>query len=229
MTTYLITGANRGIGLELTRQAAASGANVIAAVRDPSKASELNALAASSSGLVEVIALDVADAASIDAAQAKVGARPIDVLVNNAGVMGKAQTVLDMEAEDFLEVMQVNALGPVLVSRTFLPNLRAAGHAKIAVISSLMGSFTYPGASHIAYSTSKTAVNRLFHALARELAPEHIHVAILSPGWVRTDMGGPNATLDVRDSAKGLLRMIAATDAGNSGTGRNYAGDPLHW
>jgi NAD(P)-dependent dehydrogenase (short-subunit alcohol dehydrogenase family) len=229
MTTYLITGANRGIGLELTRQAAASGVNVIAAVRDPAKAVALNALAAASKGQIEVVAMDVADAASIAAAQASIGARPIDVLINNAGVMGKAQTVLDMEPEDFLASVQVNVLGPVLVSRAFLPNLRAAGHARIAVISSLMGSFSYPGASHIGYSTSKTAVNRLFHALARELAPEHIHVAILSPGWVRTDMGGPNATLDVRDSAAGLLRMIATTDAGNSGVGRNYAGDPLHW
>ncbi len=229
MTTYLITGANRGIGLELTRQVAISGANVIAATRDPAKASELNALAAASHGRIEVIAMDVGDQASIAAAQAQVGARPIDALINNAGVMGKAQTVLDMEPEDFLATIQVNVLGPVLVSRAFLPNLRAGKNAKIAVISSLMGSFSYPGSAHIGYSTSKTAVNRLFHALARELAPEHIHVAILSPGWVRTDMGGPNATLDVRDSAKGLLRMIMMTDASNSGIGRNYAGDPLHW
>lgn len=229
MTTYLITGANRGIGLALVRQAAASGATVIATARDPARATELSGLARASGGRIEVVAMDVADESSIAGACAQIGDRPIDTLINNAGVMSKPQTVLDMEAEDFLAVLRVNVLGPVAVTRAFLPNLRAAGEARVAVISSMMGSFGYGSASRIAYSTSKTAVNRLFHALAGELAPHRVHVAILSPGWVRTDMGGAGATLSADDSAAGLLRAIAATDAGASGSFRNYNGQPMDW
>jgi NAD(P)-dependent dehydrogenase (short-subunit alcohol dehydrogenase family) len=228
MTTFLITGANRGIGLELTRQAAASGADVIAATRDPAGAQELVKLAAES-GRIEVLQMDVGDDASIKAAAASLQGRPIHTLINNAGVMGKAQTVLDMETDDFLATLTVNVLGPLRVTRALLPNLRAAKGARVAVISSLMGSFGYPGADHIGYSTSKTAVNRLFFALSREVAADDVHVAILSPGWVRTDMGGPNASISVQESAEGLLRTIAATDSTNSGAFRNYTGDKMSW
>ncbi|HEY8579131.1 MAG TPA: SDR family oxidoreductase [Beijerinckiaceae bacterium] len=229
MSTFLITGANRGIGLELARQAAAAGHDVIAAVRDPARADALSQAAAGAGGRIEVIAMDVGDDASVAAAQRALGGRPIQTLINNAGVMGKPKTALDMDGADFLATLNVNVLGPMRVTRALLPNLRAAGEARVAVISSMMGSFNYPGAEHIGYSTSKTAINRLFHALARELQKDRIHVAILSPGWVRTDMGGPNATLSVEESAAGLLREIARTDATTSGAFRNYAGEKLAW
>ena len=137
------------------------------------------------------------DEASIAAAAERLKGEPIGTLINNAGIMGTRRTGLQLEAAEFMDIMRVNVLGPVLVTRAFLPNLRAAKGAKVAVISSLMGSFSYETTSYIAYSTSKTAVNRMFNSLARELAGDGIHVAILSPGWVRTDMGGPNATLSV--------------------------------
>lgn len=229
MTACLITGANRGIGLELARQASAGGRKVYACTRRPGEATQLRALARERGDLLEVVELDVADEASIARAAERLKDAPIGTLINNAGIMGKRQSALEMEADDFMQIMRVNVLAPVLVTRAFLPNLRAGRDRKVAVISSLMGSFAYDGSAHIAYSTSKTAVNRLFQSLARELAPDGICVAILSPGWVRTDMGGPNATLSVEESAQGLLREIAATDAARSGAYRNYAGQSLPW
>ncbi len=229
MSSYLITGANRGIGLELARQAAAAGGHVFACVRNPSAASDLQSLADKSDGRVRIIKMDVGDEDSIKGAAAQMKDEPIGTLINNAGIMGTRQTPLQMSAKEFADVMRVNVLGPTLVTTAFLPNLRAANGAKVAVISSLMGSFSYETTSYIAYSTSKTAVNRVFNAFARELASDGVHVAILSPGWVRTDMGGPNATLSVEDSARGLLHEIARTDATLSGKFRDYAGNKVSW
>lgn len=229
MSSYLITGANRGIGLELVRQTAAKGERVFACVRNPSAARDLKGIADGSDGRVRIIKMDVGDEGSIKDAAAQLKNEPVGTLINNAGIMGARHTPLQMSASDFADIMRVNVLGPTLVTSVFLPSLRAANGAKVAVISSLMGSFSYETTSYIAYSTSKTAVNRVFNALARELASDGIHVAILSPGWVRTDMGGPNATLSVEDSARGLLHEIARTDAALSGKFRDYAGNKVSW
>jgi NAD(P)-dependent dehydrogenase (short-subunit alcohol dehydrogenase family) len=229
MSAYLITGANRGIGLELVRQAAETGEKVFACVRNPSAAQALQEIASQSAGRVRVIEMDVGSESSITSAAERLQGEPIGTLINNAGVMGTRSTPLQMDAAEFMDVMRVNVLGPMLVTRAFIANLRAAQNAKVAVISSLMGSFSYETTSYIAYSTSKTAVNRMFNALARELSGDGIHVAILSPGWVRTDMGGPNATLSVEESARGLLREIARTEASASGKYRDYAGGKLTW
>lgn len=229
MSAYCITGANRGIGLELVRQAAASGARVFACARNPAGSAELQRLAADSDGRVRVIELDVRSETSIAAAADALKGEAIGTLINNAGIMGSRRTPLQTEADEFMDIMRVNVLGPTLVTRALLPNLRAAKDAKVVVISSLMGSFSYDTTSYIAYSTSKTAVNRMFHALAREVSGDGIRVAILSPGWVRTDMGGPNAPLSVDESARGLLREIARTDAALSGEFREYNGGALTW
>ena len=229
MSAFLITGANRGIGLELVRQAAATGEKVFACARNPSAAEELLEIASASGGRVRVIEMDVASEASIAAAAEGLKGEPIGTLINNAGIMGARSTPLQTDGAEFMDIMRVNVLGPTLVTKAFLANLRAAKNAKVAVISSLMGSFSYETTSYIAYSASKTAVNRMFNAFARELAGDEICVAILSPGWVRTDMGGPNATLSANDSARGLLREIARTDASLSGKYRDYAGGKLTW
>lgn len=229
MSAYLITGANRGIGLQLVRQAAATGETIYAGARKPDEAHALAELAKLSGGRVRIIQLDVRDEESIAAAAKSLDGEPIGTLINNAGIMGSRNTALHMDPAEFMDIMRVNVLGPVLVTRAFLPNLRAARGAKVAVISSLMGSFSYETTSYIAYSTSKSAVNRMFNSLARELAGDGIGVAILSPGWVRTDMGGPNATLSVEESARGLLREIARTDAPLSGKFRDYAGGKITW
>lgn len=229
MTSYLITGANRGIGLELSRQAAARGAHVLAACRDPAKAGDLHAVARASDGRIEVVALEVTSQASIAALKQQIGARPLDVLINNAGIMGAdPQSPANMDYEIFAQVLAVNTIAPLRVTNAFLANLEAA-KGKAVVISSLMGSFTFPETDKIAYCVSKTAVNRVFHALARDVRPRGIAVAILSPGWVRTDMGGASAPLSVEQSAAGLLDQIAGWTMAQSGTFSNFAGVAQSW
>jgi NAD(P)-dependent dehydrogenase (short-subunit alcohol dehydrogenase family) len=228
MTTWLVTGANRGIGLEIVRQAVKAGHQVIAAVRDPSSAAELAKIAAQ--GDVLTIALDVADPASIASAQQKLDARPIDLLVNNAGIIGpKRQSVFDMDFDGFAQTLAVNTLAPLRVTQAFLPNLEAARGAKVAAISSMMGSIASGGAYQIAYCASKAALNRVMRGLAAELKEKGIAVGIYSPGWVRTDMGGPGARLPVLESVAGLIRQFAALNLQTSGEFKNYEGKPVAW
>ncbi|MBN9083516.1 MAG: hypothetical protein BGP04_14895 [Rhizobiales bacterium 62-17] len=229
MATFLITGANRGIGLELVRQAAADGHHVLAACRGPGRAKELKALEARDDCDVEVVPMDVAEANSIGTAKTHIGTKPIHVLINNAGIMGDdPQSPLDMNFDVLTKVLAVNTVAPLRVTKAFLPNLEAT-KGKVIVISSGMGSFGYEETSKMAYCTSKTAVNRLFHGLASALRPKGVAVGIYSPGWVRTAMGGPGATLSVEESARGLLQQIEKLDLARSGSFSNYAGRQLNW
>jgi NAD(P)-dependent dehydrogenase (short-subunit alcohol dehydrogenase family) len=228
MATWLVTGANRGIGLEFARQAARAGHFVVATARDPGKAKDLRDLA--ETGEVMVVALDVADPASFAAAKREIGDRPIDALINNAGVIGpKRQSVFVMDYEGFADTLAVNAFGPLRAIQTFLPNLERAGGAKVAAISSLMGSIAQGGAYQIAYSASKAALNRLMRGAAAELKGRGIALGIYSPGWVRTEMGGTGAPLAVRESVAGLMRRIAELDLRRSGEFINWDGKPLPW
>jgi NAD(P)-dependent dehydrogenase (short-subunit alcohol dehydrogenase family) len=230
MAVFLITGANRGIGLELTRQTERRGDSVIAACRNPAAASELAKLAGEAGGRVEIIALDVGEPASIAAATARLGTRPIDVLINNAGIKGPArQSGLDMDFDGLEQTLAVNAIGPLRVTQALLPNLRAAEKARVVAISSGMASLTDPASSSLAYRASKTALNKLFQGLATDLEPVGIAVLILAPGWVRTDMGGGAAPLSVAESVAGLLREIDALTLARSGHFRDYVGQEVPW
>jgi len=230
MTTWLISGAGRGIGLQLTRLVLARGDEALAGVRDPSSAADLQALKAQHGARLRLVALDVSDEASIAAARAEVGDRPVDVLVNNAGVIGpERQSALDMDFAGFLRTLDVNTLGPLRLVQAFLPNLRAAGRAKIATLTSRMGSLSLAASDHAAYRASKAAANKLMQALAADLAPEGISVVALHPGWVRTDMGGPAAEIGVEESAAGLLKVIDGLDAGSTGQFRDWRGEVLPW
>lgn len=227
MSTILITGANRGIGLELARQYAAAGDTVIRAMRGADRAGE---------ALGETLPLDVTSDASAEQLAAFLAGRPIDLLINNAGVMGPEmahQTSTNMDFPGFLSTLDVNVLGPLRVTQALLPNLRASKDGKVAVISSRMGqldSGDFGGASgFVAYRASKAAVNKVFQCLAGDLRAEGIAVAILHPGWVRTDMGGPGADIDVRDSAAGIRAVLDGLHAGNSGQFTAYDGTPLAW
>lgn len=224
MTTIMITGAGRGIGLELARQAEAKGLNVIA-------------LARSVSGAVPgrvFEGVDVTDAASLDKVAAALEGVPVDVLVNNAGVIGpKRQATLDMDFDGFLQALNVNTVAPLRVVDTFLPNLRAArdanGAARIVTISSWMGSLSHTKSDRIAYRASKAAVNKVMQGLAADLAGESIFVRSMHPGWVRTDMGGSGADIDVSESAAGILARALELDAATTGSYTNYDGKPLAW
>lgn len=226
MTTILITGANRGIGLEFVKQYAADGAEVIACCREPAKAGELKAV----KGQVRVMALDVGDPASVEALKKDLGDRPIDILINNAGIGGPHNVTpgtLDMEA--WLNVFRVNSVAPFLMALRFKANLKAGQEKKLVTITSVLGSIAESGGGNQPYRASKSAVNSLMHGAAKDWAKDGILVGIFHPGWVQTDMGGSGAPVKVEDSVKGLRARIAELNAANSGSYRDYSNRAIPW
>lgn len=228
MQTALITGANRGIGLHLVKQFLQAGWQVVAACRKPDSASALAALACPQ---LQVLPLDVTDARSVLALVAALDGRALDVLVNNAGIMGPAQQgVRDMDYDGFLQTLAVNSVAPLRVSAALLPNLKLTKRPRIVTVSSQMGSFELDmGPGHIAYSASKSAVSKVMQLMAKELASEGVIVCPVHPGWVRTDMGGPNAQLDPADSAAGLFTLIDGLQLQHSGRFWTWEGHEHAW
>jgi NAD(P)-dependent dehydrogenase (short-subunit alcohol dehydrogenase family) len=223
MTTVLITGANRGIGLQLATLYARRGDRVIGAVRDPAKANALRALGA----LVTCLQLDVTDEASLAAAAKTVVGRPIDVLIANAGVMGPRGTAGDDNpAEAWAHVLATNVTGPFLTARAFLPNVIAA-KGKIGILSSRMGSSTAAAGNSYAYRASKAAASNIAANLATELKPQGVAVASFHPGWVQTDMGGAAADILATVSAAGLVARMDALSLATTGAFQNYDGTAI--
>jgi NAD(P)-dependent dehydrogenase (short-subunit alcohol dehydrogenase family) len=221
MARIVITGANRGIGLELARQYAAEGHEVIRAMRGADRADPLFGTA---------LALDVTDDVSVETFAAGLGDVPVDLLIANAGVIGpEQQSSTDMDFDGFAATLDANVLGPLRVIQALLPNLRAAPNAKVAVISSKMGSMAQTASNSVAYRASKAGVNKVVQCLAADLAGEGIAVVSLHPGWVRTDMGGQGADIAVTDSAAGIRTVLAALDVGNTGRFVAYDGEVLDW
>jgi NAD(P)-dependent dehydrogenase (short-subunit alcohol dehydrogenase family) len=230
MTTVLVTGANRGIGLEFVRQYAAEGAEVIACCRDPDGAKELQALAAASDGRVRAMKLDVASAADIAALKAALAGQPIDILINNAGVSGpRRQSSDDIDLEGWLETFRVNTVAPVAVSQALHQNLKAGAGKKLAAITSGLGSTANNGGQRYAYRSSKAALNNAMRGLSRDWAGDGIAVGIFHPGWVKTDMGGAGAPVTPQESVRGLRQRIAELGPATSGAYRDYAGAELAW
>lgn len=234
--TVLVTGANRGIGLELARQYAARGWTVIATARKPAEATELAALAAQSGGRVKVEALDVMDFASIDALAARYAGQPVDILFNNAGVTGGGQNQQfgkNMQWELFDGVYRTNVVGPLKMAEAFLPNLLAGRQKKISNVSSSQGSIgsTKNGTLYI-YRSSKAALNMVMKNLANQLKGQGIAVALIDPGPVDTDMmkGLPKAMLrPVATAGSDLIRITDGLTLGNTGTYWTFTGEVLPW
>ena len=226
-----MTGANRGIGLELVRQLAARGDAVHATARAPEQAAALRALAEESGGLVSIHPLDVTDAASVAAFAGALGDVPVDLLVNNAGVYGGARQHLgDIDFADALRTYEVNALGALRVTTAVLPNLRRAEGAKIISVTSGMGSIAENrSGSFYAYRMSKAALNMMARTLAADLRGAGIASAVINPGWVRTDMGGPSAPTPVEESVRGMLREIDAFTVERTGAFLDWLGRPYPW
>jgi NAD(P)-dependent dehydrogenase (short-subunit alcohol dehydrogenase family) len=230
VTTVLVTGANRGIGLEFVRQYAEDGAEVIACCRDPEAAGELQALAGASGGRVRVMKLDVANATDIAALKAALAGQPIDILINNAGISGpRRQSSDDIDLEGWLETFRVNTVAPVALAQTLHANLKAGGGKKLAAITSQLGSTANNGGQRYAYRSSKAALNNAMRGLARDWSKDGILVGILHPGWVHTDMGGPGAPVTPEESVRGLRQRIGALTPASSGTYQDYRGVPLPW
>ena len=227
MPTVLITGCGRGIGLELARQYAADAWTVLATVRDSAGAEALQRL----SGDVGVLDLDVADAASVAILSERTRGTAIDLLINNAGLYGPRTVTLGaIHYPVWLEVLATNTLGPIRLVEAFLDHLRAGDGKTIVNLSSKAGSIAdnTSGRGYI-YRSSKAALNAATKSLAIDLAPEGFRVAVLHPGWVHTDMGGPNALIDTATSVAGMRRVIDGLTPADSGGFFNYDGSPIPW
>ena len=227
MKTVLITGANRGIGLALSRHYAAEGARVHATCRHPQDAGELAAIR----GDVTVHALDVRDDEAL-AGLARTISEPIDIVVANAGIYGpdrRAQGFETVDAAGLRETMEVNLIATIATLQAFLPHVRQSTEKKLVAISSKVGSIADASGGSIAYRTSKTALNMAMCCAAYELKDEGIAVGTLHPGWVRTDMGGPNGLIDAEESARGLAKVIASLRPGEKAAYLDYKGDLIPW
>ena len=227
----LVSGANRGLGLEFARQYAADGWQVLAACRSPDSAKELQKLAKASDGRIRVIAMDVTNAASVSAAADGLKGEAIDLLLNNAGVMGpRSERLGELDYAAWARVLDANTLGPMRVAEAFLKNVAKGRQKKIVTITSGMGSLedNTSGGSY-AYRSSKAAVNMVIKSLAIDLAPRGITCIVMNPGWVRTDMGGPRGTLAPPESIKAMRSVIARLRQEDSGKFLNYTGKPYSW
>ncbi|MCK1673176.1 SDR family oxidoreductase [Bradyrhizobium sp. 150] len=243
MATVLITGANRGIGLALAKQYASDGAAVIGCCREPAMAEALSALVDASRGRVRIMQLDVAEEASIASLKHTVADQPIDILINNAGVNGtpKPQSAYCIDSENWIRTMRINALAPILVAQACYDNLKLGTEKKLVAISSCMGSTGHDygaivesGKHRYAYRASKAALNNGMRGLARDWASEGVLVAILDPGWARTDMAGDDAlaspkSISPEESARGLKERIAELTPATSGTFRRFWGETIPW
>jgi NAD(P)-dependent dehydrogenase (short-subunit alcohol dehydrogenase family) len=240
MRRVVVTGANRGLGLEFTRQLLAAGDEIVAAAREPKLAHELNKLAATSGGRCTVVRLDVGDPASVDAAALQIGERfdAVDLLINNAGIWtapgqpdrASAGPLAELRPEPVFEVLRVNAVAPILLTQALAPRLAAAGTATVVNLSSGLGSIEATGArGNMAYAMSKAALNMFTRQLAAELAGQRTVVISVSPGWVATDMGGAAAPLEPAESVHGLLNVIDALTPAQSGTFLDHTGATLPW
>ncbi|RKH44873.1 SDR family oxidoreductase [Corallococcus sicarius] len=225
----VITGANRGIGLELTRQSLAQGDTVHAGTRDPAQAQELTALVGDSGGRLHVHALDVTSDESVRAFAAALTG-PVELLINNAGLRTRRDDLEDLSLEDALQMLQVNALGTLRVTRAVLPRLREARGAKIASLSSGLGSIAdNTSGGGYGYRMSKAALNMATRSLAQDLRGEGIISVAISPGWVQTDMGGASAPTPVSESAVGLLAVIGRLSLQDSGSYFDFRGERIAW
>lgn len=225
----VITGANRGIGLELVRQYLSRGDSVYAGARTPPKSGGLTTLAGPYGGQLHVMACDVARQASVRSFAAAVTV-PIDVLINNAGVRTEKDDLGDLDIDNAARTLEVNALGLLRVTIELLPMLRRSKSAKIANISSGLGSVAgnVTGGGY-GYRMSKAALNMASRSMAHDLRDESIVVVALSPGWVQTDMGGLNAPTRVADSAAGLIGVIDRLTLQDSGGFFDFRGERIAW
>ena len=226
----IVTGANRGLGLEFTRQLLARGDHVVAACRHPGKASELNHLAGEYPGRLHVLPLDVADEKSRTAfvRELPLVADVIDLLINNAGVLHSGERWGSVSEASLADSLRTNAMGPFLLTQALAPQL--ADGATVANISSGMGSISDDPDFHSpSYRISKAALNMATRMLAKALDSRGIPVIALCPGWVRTDMGGSSAQIAPAESVSALLRVIDATKPERSGGFFDRFGKPMPW
>lgn len=211
MARILITGVNRGIGAALVAEARARGHEVIGTTRD---------------GAWDTLALTLDDPDRIAGQLAGQVPGPLDILINNAGVIGpERQATTDMDWAGFAQTLAVNTMAPLAVAQACLPALRQAPGARILTVSSQMAYMGYAKSDRIAYRASKSAVNKVMQGLATDLAPEGIASILVDPGWVRTDMGGAEAEEEPADVAAGIITLAERTTLAETGKFFRFSGE----
>jgi NAD(P)-dependent dehydrogenase (short-subunit alcohol dehydrogenase family) len=229
MAIVLVTGAGRGLGLEFVRQYSAEGWQVLACARAPEKSEPLNELVRDPTRKVAVHTLDVGDFAAIEALAKRLAGTAIDVLLNVAGVGGMG-VFGKTNYPSWLDVLRINTLGPLKMAESFVTHIAASGQKKIVTLSSILGSVGANEAGGMySYRSSKAAVNAVMKSLSIDLKSRGIIAVPIHPGWVRTDMGGPGADIDVQTSVAGMVRVIGGLTTADSGKFFNYAGELLPW
>ncbi len=235
MPTVVITGANRGLGLEFVRQYLADGWHTIACVRRPSEA--LSAL--EGAGHLTISTFDLVDPAAMAAFAARLGDAPVDVLLNNAGTMGRgsfAEQGLEpfrfgvANAEEWAEVFHLNVFVPMKLAELLVDNVAASEGRRIITLTSMLGSMALNTLGGLyAYRASKAAVNAMMRSMAIDLAPRGIIAAPIHPGWVKTGLGGDRAPLEAPEAVAGVRRVIASLTPENNGQVVSYAGEAMPW
>jgi len=232
MNTTLITGAKRGIGLEFCRQYAADGWRVLACSRRPEKSDALAGLAAQYPGQVEIHALDVADNAQIDRLSQELSSESIDLLINDAGIYPDSDSrgFGHTDYADWIQAFRVNTMAPLKMAEAFAAQLTRSKHKVIVTITSKMGSIAdNRGGGSYLYRSSKAGVNMVVKNLSIDLLSVGIKVAVFHPGWVKTDMGGPNAMISPEQSVSGMRQVISRLTLADSGKFFGYDGQVIPW
>jgi NAD(P)-dependent dehydrogenase (short-subunit alcohol dehydrogenase family) len=225
----LIVGANRGIGLGVAKAFLAKGWTVIATARDPAKATALRDLESSHRGRVSIPRLDMNDAQALDAFAASLASSTLDAILVNAGVAGPAhRSASAATAAETGALMFTNAIAPIRLARSLAAHLRP-GSGVLAFSSSYMGSVAENPGGHELYRASKAALNSLTRGLWAELCGRKLTVVSLHPGWVRTEMGGPDAAVSVEDSAAGIVTVLEQQSGAHQHMFLDYTGKPLPW
>ena len=221
---YLVTGANRGIGLAFARALAGRGDRVIGTARRPDEAGELAKLD------VRIEPLDVADEKSIAGLARRLRGEPLDVLINNAAIGDDGPAFERLSRKDLEQAFRVNSIGPVAVAQALLPNLRAGGRRTVVNLSSGLGSISgNTSGGWIAYGASKAALNHLTRAMAADLRKDRFVCIVICPGWVKTDMGGRGAPLASEDSVAAMLKIIDRLKPSDSGRFLDRRGRDIPW
>jgi len=238
--TILITGTSRGLGLECVRQYAELGWNVLACARNPGASPELQALATTHAGRVRLLLLDVEDHTAIDKLALELDVTAIDVLLNSAGTMGSGSFTKDglafgsfghSDYQDWEKLFRLNVISPMKMSEAFVGHVGRSSQKKIVTLTSMLGSVANNRIGSLyAYRASKAAVNAMMKSMAIDLGKSHgIAATALHPGWVRTDLGGPRADIDVETSVAGMRKVIAALTLETAGRFWVYDGSELPW
>ena len=223
MSTVLITGAARGLGLDFVKQYAGKGWKVHACARTPEALNQVK-------GDIHAHKLEVTDYDAVKALAAKLKGEAIDVLICNAGVAGREAGDLGrIDPQVWRDTFEVNALAPLMMAEAFVDHVAASKDRKLVAISSRLGSITHNDGARYAYRASKTALNMEWKSLSKDTAAKGLICVVLHPGWVQTDMGGGSATLTIDQSVPAMVKVIDGLKSSDNGRFFNYDGAELPW